>query len=211
MAELILELVEGAEPGRTFPLDADASVGRDPAQEIAIDDEQVSRRHARFSVAGGTATVEDLGSRNGTYVNGQVLQGSRTLVPGDRVRIGLTVLELRDREQVAARASAVVPSPEITAIGADVLRPAAEAELAPEPPPPPPPAPGAPGLRAEEDEPAFVPEALRGGVPAGTSRREGYDALAALIDSRVKRQTNVAAFAMVAIAALAVIVYLGAS
>jgi len=44
-------------------------------------------------------------------VNGQALQGSRTLVPGDRIRMGLTVLELRSEAQVAARGSAVLPQP----------------------------------------------------------------------------------------------------
>ena len=212
MADPILELVEGAEPGRVFALGGDEVAGRDPAQPIALSDDQISRRHARFALSGGAVTVEDLGSRNGTYVNGQVLQGARTLVPGDRVRMGLTVLELRSEEQVAAQASAVQPMPDITNVPAGVLRPAAEADLAPAPQAAPEPesVPGAPELRAEEVEPAFVPDAIMRGEHAG-SDREGYDSLAALVDSRVKRQTNVAAFALLAIAALAVIIYLGVS
>ena len=207
MADPILELVEGADAGRTFTLSGDEVAGRDPAQPIAISDDQVSRRHARFALAGGEVTVTDRGSRNGTNVNGQVLQGARRLVPGDRVRMGLSVLELRSSEQVAAQASAVQPMPQITQIGADVLRPAAEAELAPAPQvAESEPEQGAPGLRAEEAEPAFVPDAVRRGEE---SERGGYDSLAALVDTRVKRQTNVAAFALLAIAALAVIVYLG--
>jgi hypothetical protein len=210
MADPILEMVEGKEPGRTFSLGGEGIAGRDPAQSIALSDDQISRRHARFALSGGQVTVEDLGSRNGTYVNGQVLQGARPLVPGDQVRMGLTVLELRSEAQVAAQASAVQQMPEITAIGADVLRPATEADLAPAPPSPAEPeaAPGSPGLRAEEVEPAFVPDAIQRGEAEG-SGREGYDSLAALVDSRVKRQTNVAAFALLAIAALAVIIYLG--
>lgn len=202
MAEFILELVEGKDAGRTFPVGGDAVAGRDPSQQIPLADDQASRQHARFSVAGGTATIEDLGSRNGTYVNGQVLQGSRQLVPGDRIRMGLTVLELRTQEQVAAQASVVGPTPQITAIGADVLRPAAEADLAPV-------ADHAPGqasvgLRVEEAEPAFVPDAVQGA--GGAADRDGYDALASLVDGRVKKQTTVAAFALIAISALAVIV-----
>ncbi len=212
MSELILELVEGAEPGQTFMLTGDDVAGRDPSQPIALSDDQVSRQHARFAVTADGASIEDLGSRNGTYVNGQVLQGMRPLVPGDRIRMGLSVLELRSREQVAAQASAVSPMPQITNIGADVLRPAAEADLAPAPPAPTPEsAPGAPGLRAEEAEPAFVPDAIQHPGAEGASDREGYDSLAALVDSRVKRQTNVAAFALLAIACLAVIIYLGVS
>lgn len=211
MADLILEMVEGNEAGRTFPLGGEVTAGRDPSQPIAVTDDQVSRQHANFTVVGDEVTVKDLGSRNGTYVNGQVLTGTRRLVPGDQVRMGLTVLELRSREQVAARASAVLPMPDITAVGADVLRPAGEAELAPAPQAPAEPAhvPGSPGLRAEEVEPAFVPDALQHSGAEGASGSEGYDSLAALVDSRVKRQTNVAAFALLAIAALAVIIYLG--
>ena len=208
MAELILEMVEGKSPGQTYSLAGEATVGRDPSQPIALDDDQVSRRHASFSVSGGVATVTDLGSRNGTYVNGQVVHGARPLVPGDRVRMGLTVLELRSQEQVARQASAVMPMPQITAIGADVLQPAAEVDLAPTPQEPE--APQAPDLRAEEAEPAFIPDAIRqAGEEGGAGDRDGYDALAGLVDSRVKRQTNVAAFALLAIAALAVIIYLG--
>lgn len=211
MADLILEMVEGNEAGRTFPLGGEATAGRDPSQPIAVTDDQVSRRHASFTVAGDEVTIQDLGSRNGTYVNGQVLTGARRLVPGDQVRMGLTVLELRSPEQVAARGSAVRPMPDITAVGADVLRPAGEAELAPAPQASAEPAevPGSPGLRAEEVEPAFVPDAIQRSGAEDASGSEGYDSLAALVDSRVKRQTNVAAFALLAIAALAVIIYLG--
>jgi pSer/pThr/pTyr-binding forkhead associated (FHA) protein len=209
MAELVLELVEGKEAGRTFELAGEAVAGRDPSQPIALGDEQVSRKHARFGVAGGTVTVEDLGSRNGTYVNGQILTGARALAPGDQVRMGLSVLQLRSREQVIAQPSAVRPTPDITAVDDDVLRPAAEAELAPEPAgEPASESQGAPGLRAAEVEPAFVPDAIRVAGPDGATGREGYDALASLVDSRVKRQTNVAAFALLAVAALAVIIFL---
>ena len=210
MADPILELVEGKDAGRTFALGAGEVAGRDPSQPIALDDEQVSRRHARFALSGGQVTVEDMGSRNGTYVNGQVLQGVRPLVPGDRVRMGLTVLELRSSAQIAAQPSAVRPMPDITSVGEDVLRPAAEAELAPAPQGPAgsDPDQDSPALRAEEVEPAFVPDAIRRGDAAGADP-EGYDTLAALVDSRVKRQTNVAAFALLAVAALAVIIYLG--
>ena len=210
MAEPILELVEGTDAGRTFPLGGEAVAGRDPSQPIALTDDQVSRRHARFAVAGGQVTIQDLGSRNGTYVNGQILTGTRALAPGDQVRMGLSVLQLRSQEQVAAQPSAVQPRPDITAIGDDVLNPAAERDLSPAPPTPSEPEreQAMPGLRVEEVEPAFIPDAIQRTDPGGAQGREGYDALAALVDSRVKRQTNVAAFALLAIAALAVIIFL---
>jgi hypothetical protein len=207
MTEPILELVEGSDPGRTFSLGGERVAGRDASQPIALSDDQVSRRHARFTIAGDAVTVEDLGSRNGTYVNGQVLTGPRRLAPGDRVRMGLSVLQLRTPSQVAAQASAVIQAPEITEVPDDVLNPATEADLAPGPQPIESDSErGAPGLRAAEVEPAFIPDAVRRGEE---SDREAYDDLAQLVDGRVKRQTNVAAFALLALSALAVIVYLG--
>ena len=149
-------------------------------------------------------TIEDDGSRNGTYVNAQVVHGARRLSPGDSVRLGLTVLELRTAEQVAAEPSAVRPRPQITSLSGEVLRPVPEAELsavavqAPA---------GIPSFLAEEEEPAFIPREL---VERAAGSRSGYDELAALVDARVKRQANVAAFAAVAVSALAVIVYFGA-
>ena len=56
-----------------------------------------------------------------------------------------------------------------------------------------------------------MPDAIQKPGAEAASEREGYDALASLVDSRVKRQTNVAAFALLALAALAVIIYLGVS
>ena len=62
-------------------------------------------------------------------------------------------------------------------------------------------------LRVDEVEPAFAPDAIQR-PDAGGQGRQGYASLAALVDSRVKRQTDVAAFALLAIAALAVIIFL---
>lgn len=67
-------------------------IGRAEDSELPLDDPLVSRHHAAIDVADGTATLVDLESRNGVRVNGQKLQGSRALVPGDRVSIGSTDL-----------------------------------------------------------------------------------------------------------------------
>ncbi len=53
----------------------------------------VSQRHARVFIVDGQAMVEDLGSTNGSFHNGNRLVGSRLLHPGDRVQFGYTVLE----------------------------------------------------------------------------------------------------------------------
>jgi pSer/pThr/pTyr-binding forkhead associated (FHA) protein len=206
VTELVLEMVEGGDPGAQHRLEGPLEIGREPAGGgIRVTDEQVSRRHARISPAAGAATIEDLGSRNGTYVNGQIIgTAPRDLAPGDQIRMGLTVFELRSREQIAGRPSAVQPRPEITQLRAGVLVPAREDELgvAPEPQ-----APEAPALRAPDEEPAFVPSAVMNQARSTGARRA--DELASLVDKRVKRQTNVAAFALLTIAALAVAIYFG--
>jgi pSer/pThr/pTyr-binding forkhead associated (FHA) protein len=224
MSDLILEIVEGSQAGRQIPLDSVVDVGREPSLPLHLDeDTQVSRRHARIAVQGGAVTVEDLGSTNGTYVNDQPISAPRALNPGDKVRIGLTVIELRTRQQVAARPSAVQVVPQLTAVGQDVLQYVPEAQLAPvgnvspsgpiataQPAPPPPPpqqqvASGAPGFKALETAPAFVPPEVVGDAQAESD----YGAISRWVDVQVKQQRNIAAFAMLSTAAIAVIVYFG--
>jgi predicted component of type VI protein secretion system len=225
MSDLILEIVEGPQAGRQLPLDSVVDVGREPSLPLHLDeDTQVSRRHARIAMQGSTAVVEDLGSTNGTYVNDQPISSPRSLNPGDKVRIGLTVLELRTRQQVAARPSAVQVRPQLTAIDNNVLAPVPENQLAPvgnvspvgpiataapAPPPPAPAAPqaapGAPGFKALETPPAFVPQEVVGDAQAESD----YGAISRWVDVSVKAQRNRAAFAMLSAAAMAVIIYFG--
>jgi pSer/pThr/pTyr-binding forkhead associated (FHA) protein len=63
-------------------------LGRSPEAVVWIDSDSVSRRHARIAVTGAGASIEDLGSKNGTYVNGVRVGGSRPLADGDELRIG---------------------------------------------------------------------------------------------------------------------------
>jgi predicted component of type VI protein secretion system len=223
MADLILEIVEGPQAGRQVPLDTVVDIGRDTSLPLHLDeDTQVSRRHARIVVQGGAVVVEDLGSTNGTYVNEQPISAPRPLNPGDKVRVGLTVLELRTRQQVAARPSAVQAMPQFTQVGQGVLQPVPEAQLAPvgnvspigpiqtaapAPPAPPPQqaAAGAPGFKAQATPPAFVPPEVVGDAQAESD----YGAISRWVDVQVKQQRNIAAFAMLSAAAIAVIVYFG--
>jgi len=71
-------------------------VGRSSDCWLTLEDEISSRVHARFHVDGQGCEIEDLGSRNGTFVNGERIVGRRRLFDGDRIRIGrelMTVLE----------------------------------------------------------------------------------------------------------------------
>jgi predicted component of type VI protein secretion system len=206
MSDYVLEVVEGTHPGRQVPLDSVVDIGREPSLPLSVpDDAQISRRHARVTMQGGQVVVADLGSTNGTYVNDQPIHGLRTLRPGDRIRTGLTVVELRTSAQVRERQSAVRARPAITAVDNQVFAPVPDRELAPAPPPPAEQAAGAPGLRAQGTPAAFVPPEVVGDPGAEAD----YAAIARLVDTHVKQQRNVAVFAMLAAAALAVIIYFG--
>ena len=79
----------GPTPGAAFTLEGDQlTIGRDSTNEIVINDAEVSRRHARLTFQGGKYVLEDLGSTNGTFVNGQRLAGPRVLKAGEVVSFG---------------------------------------------------------------------------------------------------------------------------
>jgi pSer/pThr/pTyr-binding forkhead associated (FHA) protein len=83
-----------ARRGETFPLGDEITVGRGGGCGIVLgDDTFVSQVHARLYRRDGDAFVEDLGSRNGTFVNGEPIGGATRLRRGDQVQFGSTVAE----------------------------------------------------------------------------------------------------------------------
>src|SRR5438034_3961086 len=122
MAEFIVVIVEGPGAGAEYDVAGSVVAGRDPVAAIPLEDPEASRQHASITAQEGGAVVEDLGSTNGTFVGAERITGSRPIQPGDRVRIGTTVIELR----AAAMAGGPPPPP--------LPEPPAAA------PPPPPPA-----------------------------------------------------------------------
>lgn len=88
-----------------------ATVGRDPSCDIILsDDVGVSRRHARFLLLPSAIKLEDLGSRNGTFVDGRLLTGAALLSGGEWVRVGDT--ELRAfRDERSFRLAVTTPTP----------------------------------------------------------------------------------------------------
>jgi hypothetical protein len=82
----------GPNPGKTFSLSKnDVIIGRDINTDIVINSAEVSRRHARLRLEGGGYVIEDLGSTNGTFVNGQRLTGRHLLRPGEAINLGEAV------------------------------------------------------------------------------------------------------------------------
>ncbi|HEY3451416.1 MAG TPA: GGDEF domain-containing protein [Myxococcales bacterium] len=69
------------------------TIGREPGVELCLQAEGVSRRHCRVYPQGAAHLVEDLGSRNGTLVNGERIVGPHRLVPGDRLHLGRCVIK----------------------------------------------------------------------------------------------------------------------
>jgi hypothetical protein len=87
---------------QALPLtDGEHIAGRDVECSLVIDATTASRRHARITVVSGSATIEDLGSTNGTRVNGVRISSPTRLAPGDEVALGTEVLRVRVRNRSA--------------------------------------------------------------------------------------------------------------
>jgi len=194
VTQLVLEVLEGKDVGRQVQMAGAVEAGRQSGLGLSLDDSAVSERHARFTVEGGEAAVEDLGSATGTYINELQVLGRSVIRPGDRIRLGMTVVELVTEQQAIADRTRP-KQPPVPALAAGVLEHVPEHELAsgydtrPAP------------LRVPETDAAFV--STEGSSQAGEEQRFG--ALAAWTDSRVKHQTELTAFGLLAVAALAVV------
>ncbi len=90
--KLTLVNTQSSAPPKEFELiRSEHVIGRDDGVDIVIPTPAVSRRHARLMMEGGGYVIEDLGSSNGTFVNGERLIGRRTLNHGDEIRLGQAI------------------------------------------------------------------------------------------------------------------------
>lgn len=83
------------ESGQVALKEGEHVLGRDGDVAVWLDSPTVSRRHARIRIAGEHATIEDLGSTNGTYLCGEWLAAPSELTDGDEIRLGSVVLKFR--------------------------------------------------------------------------------------------------------------------
>jgi pSer/pThr/pTyr-binding forkhead associated (FHA) protein len=117
--EINLEVIEGPDAGKQIAVDRPIVIGRGTDSDFVLEDGEVSGQHARVTPSlDGSATVEDLESTNGTFVNQNELEGPARLDPGDHLLIGVSVLELRTQQDIASRASAVIQIPPAMAMAA---------------------------------------------------------------------------------------------
>jgi hypothetical protein len=219
MADLLL-VEQKPDQGREHPLSQDATIGREGC-DIELSDPEASRRHAMVRREGEAVLIEDLGSTNGTFVNGERVAAPRKLSEGDEVRIGETVWRLQPPAG-ATKVAQPIEKPDVT-----VARPVAEQPPAPAAPPEPETrpeparrpaaaqapaaqAPAQPGSRrGDVPAPDFAPSAIRRAVPApgtpgtfspgGTQHRRGSAA--------TRLEATVMATIVIALTAAGVIIY----
>jgi len=107
----VLQVVRGRSANTTLKLsDGVTSVGRHDDCWIRIKSSQVSRRHCEIFESGGKLTIRDLGSSNGTYVNGKRVLGQQALTPGDELTLGAVTLRVAKLGQAAAAGPAQTPA-----------------------------------------------------------------------------------------------------
>ncbi len=126
-----LLVVRGRSAANALKLvDGVTTVGRHDDCQIRIKSSQVSRRHCEFFEKKGLLLVKDLGSANGTLVNGKKVQGQQVLEPGDELTIGgitLRVAKVGETPPATPTAAPSSKSPSDTAVVAAQLKPAAVA------------------------------------------------------------------------------------
>ena len=143
----------GPQPNQTYEISKDlTTLGRDISNDIVINDRETSRHHLRLARAASGISVEDLGSTNGTFVNGKRVSGVTPLQNGDMIGLGETVT-------LAVEISMIAPS-QTSAGDSPTPAPAMPSQSAPEAPYSPPPAyapPPAPDPYAQIPEAAAAP------------------------------------------------------
>lgn len=149
MAPQSFQLVmrSGPTPGKTFSLEkGEIAIGRDTTNDIVINDAEVSRRHSRLLLQSGGYVLEDMGSTNGTFVDGQRLMGPHNLRPGELIMLGENISLSFEAVQFDPNATVMASAP----LPRETPAPSVTREDLPEP-----------------FQPVAPPPAYSGQVPAG--------------------------------------------
>ena len=93
MSQFQFVMRSGPTPGKVFPLEgSEITIGRDANQTISINDAEISRKHAKMELRGASYVIQDLGSTNGSFVNGNRISGIQVLNPNDIVSFGENIV-----------------------------------------------------------------------------------------------------------------------
>src|SRR5215211_6122755 len=169
---LKLRVVEGNAAGTSIAVEDELVIGRTASIEGRLaDDPEISRQHARVSRSGGGYVVEDLGSMNGTFVNGSRLHAPHQLTDGDKIEVGGTCLMAQPERDLGATPGpgTAIPQQEewgatrVADVPSDLPAAPAETELGA-------PAPAAEGdtfVPPQDERAAAEPQAAEPQAPAG--------------------------------------------
>ncbi len=131
----VLVVTKGPLVGQRLELDSELVIGREGVA-VTIEDSELSRRHAAVRPVMGGFEVEDLGSLNGTFVNGMRISAPTPVAGGDSIKVGQSVLELQAVGAPATTATAVpdqpAPVPAVVSTGSGVPQEPFGAYAAPE-------------------------------------------------------------------------------
>ncbi|MBS1123130.1 MAG: sigma54 specific transcriptional regulator, Fis family [Deltaproteobacteria bacterium] len=122
---MVVDHVEDAQRGSEvfdIPDEGEVTIGRAASSTIVVDDDQVSRHHARIRRRGDIIEIEDINSRNGTWVNGERLDAKRRLISGDEVSIGPIVAVLGVTGTLRRAPGVGVSSEQLVAVDPEMKR-----------------------------------------------------------------------------------------
>src|SRR5438445_13268482 len=122
--EVQMLVVQGKQRGQTIRVpEGEYIFGRGPECHLRPNSDWVSRQHCALRISADTVHIKDLGSTNGTLVNGARVIGERRLTPGDLLQLGPLVLELNFNDPQSLRDTAEHLALEATELGLPALKP----------------------------------------------------------------------------------------
>ena len=134
MSQFQFVMRSGPQPGKVYPLDGnELIIGRDTNLGVSINDAEISRKHAKMELRGSSYVIQDLGSTNGTFVNGNRISGMQVLNPNDIVSFGENIVLMY--EAIADPNATMLSSAKAPKTSAGARKPAPAPAAAPAPAP----------------------------------------------------------------------------